>query len=180
MTKVSRVSRVTVLAEDENHQSFAEGYLKRLGYEEHQIVWERIPSGAGSGEQWVRDRYARAVREYRRRSARAATALLVLIDADDQEPARRQRQLASVLDVARKDGERIAHLIPKRSIETWILCLDGRAVNEVEDYRRDPGIEDRIGPAARVFFGWTRRNADIPSHCVPSLRAAIPEAQRLE
>jgi hypothetical protein len=58
--------------------------------------------------------------------------------------------------------------------------LDGQAVNELEDYSRDRGIEDRIAPAARVFYSWTRPNAPVPNRCVPSLYAAIPEAQRLE
>jgi hypothetical protein len=175
-----KVSRVTVLAEDENHQLFAACYLKRLGYGQHQIFQERVPNGAGSGEQWVRENYARTVHDCRHRSASAATALLVVIDADDHEPMRRQRQLAAELDVARTERERIAHLIPKRNIETWILCLDGVAVNEFEDYSRDRGIEDRIGPAARVFFEWTRPNTPVPDRCVPSLRGAIPEAHRLE
>jgi hypothetical protein len=175
-----KVSRVTVLAEDENHQLFAARFLNRLGYGQHQIFQERVPNGAGSGEQWVRDNYRRAVLNYRRRSAKAATALLVVIDADDHEPIRRQHQLEETLDVARTEGERIVHFIPKRNIETWILCLDGDTVDEIEDYSRDRGIDDRIGPAARAFYLWTRRNADVPSHCIPSLRVAIPEAQKLE
>jgi hypothetical protein len=174
---MTKVSRVTVLAEDRNHLRH---YLRRLGYGQHEIVLERIPSGGGSGEQWVRDNYPRMVRELRRRSARAASALIVVIDADNHEPAKRQHQLEEALDSARSDGERIANLIPKRNIETWILCLDGKAVNEVEDYSKSHGIEDRIGPAARAFFDWARANAIPPSHCIPSLYAAIPEAQRLE
>jgi len=177
---MTKVSRVTVLAEDENHQLFAERFLKRLGYGQHQIFQERVPNGAGSGEKWVRDNYGRAVLDYRRRSAKAATSLLVVIDADHHEPMRRQHQLEEALGAARTEGERIAHLIPKRNIETWILCLDGQAVNELDDYSRDRGIDERIGPAARVFFDWTRPNAAVPNHCVPSLRAAIPEAHRLE
>lgn len=171
---------MAVLAEDRNHQSFAKGYLRRLGYAHHQIVLEPIPSGAGSGEGWVRDNYARMVLEFRRRSARAASALVVIIDADDHQSSRRQRQFAAELDVAREDMERIVHLIPKRNIETWILCLDGQTVDEAADYSKDTGIDDRIVPAAQAFFAWTRPNASPPNHCIPSLYAAIPEAQRLE
>jgi hypothetical protein len=177
---MTKASRVIVLTEDESHQSFADQFLKRLGYGRHQIFLERVPNGAGSGEKWVRDNYSRAVEAYRRRSAKAATALLVVIDADDQEPVRRQRQLEAELDVARTEDERITHLIPKRNIETWILCLDGNPVNEVDDYSKAHGIEDRIGPAARAFFDWTRPNAIVPSHCIPSIYGAIPEAQKLE
>jgi hypothetical protein len=175
-----KVSRVTVLAEDKNHQTFAKRYLRRVGYKEHQIFLEQIPNGAGSGEQWVRENYARTVDECRRRSANVATGLLVVIDADDQEPARRQRQLAAELDVARTEWERIAHLVPRRSIETWIFCLEGRTVDEIEDYSRDRQVAERIRSAAEAFYLWTRRNAAVPNHCIPSLRAAIPEAQRLE
>jgi hypothetical protein len=175
-----KVSRVTVLAEDRNHQSFAKRYLRRVGYKEHQIFLEQIPNGAGSGEQWVRENYARTVHDCRHRAANAGTALVVVIDADDQEPARRQRQLEAELAEARSGGERIAHLIPKRNIETWILCLDGKVVDEIKDYSRDREIAERIRPAAETFYAWTRPHADIPSHCVPSLRAAIPEAHRLD
>lgn len=177
---MSKASQVTVLAEDKNQHSFARHYLIRLGYGKHQIVLEPIPNGAGSGEKWVRDNYARTVLELRRRSAKAASALVVLIDADDQEPSRRQRQLEAELDIAIEEGERIAHLIPKRNIETWILCLNGEIVDELENHRKVRGIEDRIGPAAETFHAWTRPNAAVPSHCIPSLSAAIPEAQRLE
>jgi hypothetical protein len=175
-----KTSRVIVLAEDENHQLFAQRFLKRLGYGQHQIFLEQVPNGAGCGEKWVRDNYARTVQDYRRRSARATSALIVVIDADDQDPARRQRQLEAELDVARKAGERIAHLIPRRNIETWILCMDGRAVNEAEDYSNDHGIGERIGVASETFYSWTRPNAAIPTHCIRSLYAAFPEAQRLE
>jgi hypothetical protein len=107
-------------------------------------------------------------------------ALIVVIDADAGEVARRRSQLEEQLQRPRKAHERIVHFIPKRNIETWILCLDGEIVDEIEDHHSDRGIEDRIGSAARVFFDWTRPNASVPDRCVPSLRAAIPEAQRLE
>jgi hypothetical protein len=32
-----KVSRVTILAEDKNHQTFARHYLMRVGYKQHQI-----------------------------------------------------------------------------------------------------------------------------------------------
>jgi hypothetical protein len=148
------------------------------GCSTHKILLEPLPSGRGAGEQWVRERYPESVSELRRKSENMA--LIVVIDADTVEVAMRRSQLEEQLLSPRKGHERIVHLIPKRNIETWILCLDGEIVDEIESHRKDRGIEDRIGPATRVFYSWTRANAAIPSRCIPSLRAAIPEAQRLE
>lgn len=170
--------RITVLAEDKRHQSFVLRYLKSLGCNTHKVRRQPLPSGIGAGEQWVRERYAESVYELRRRSENVA--LIVVIDADTQEVSKRRIQLEEQLRSPREAHERIVHFIPRRNIETWILCLDGEVVDEVKNHRKDHGIEDRIGPAARVFCDWTRPNAIAPSHCIPSLYAAIPEAHRLE
>jgi hypothetical protein len=106
-----------------------------------------------------------------------------VIDADTHEVSHRLQQLQAVLD-----GERIAHLIPKRNIETWVLCLNdrqpnGQPVNEDEDYKHHNetrNIDELIKPAAAAFFAWTRPNAVTPAYCVPSLRSAIPEVRRIE
>jgi len=132
----------------------------------------------------VRERYARAVEVYRGRSARAGTALFVAIDADRGDVDRRVRQLREGLEQAglpaRTQGEAIVHLVPKRSVETWILCLSGRPVDESTDYRQEVDVDRRIPDAARTFFGWSREDAQPPAHCVPSLLSAIPEVRRLK
>jgi hypothetical protein len=71
-------------------------------------------------------------------------------------------------------------LIPKRNVETWVLCLGGRQVDENTDYSREGGIDELIKPAAITFFSWSRPNVTPPACCVPSLLAAIPEVRRLE
>jgi hypothetical protein len=170
--------RITILAEDKRHQSFVLRYLKSLGCNMRKVRREPLPNGIGAGEQWVRDRYAESVYELRRRSENIA--LIVVIDADTHDVSKRRIQLEEELPRPREARERIIYFIPKRNIETWILCLDGQIVDETENHRSDHGIEDRIGSAAGVFYSWTGPNAAIPSHCIPSLSAAIPEAQRLE
>lgn len=181
---MSKPSLAVVLAEDDRHQRLVRHYLYRLGYQPHDIRFRPLPGGRGCGEQWVREGYAAEVKNYRTRCARAKTALIVAIDADTGDVDRRLRQLREALDHsgadARADGEVIVHLIPKRNVETWILCLSGRQVDEVTDYRHD-GDADRLIPTAAVtFFGWSRMNATPPAHCVPSLTAAIIEVRRLE
>jgi hypothetical protein len=148
---VARVSQVIVLVEDERHQRFVRAYLQQLSFTPHDIRLEPLPSGRGSGEAWVRTRYASAVRAYRARAARAQTALVVAIDADTGEGARRARQLEESLGA---EGE--------------------------TDFRHAAGVEDQIATAAETLFEWVRLNAVIPQHCLPSLRAAIPELRRLE
>ena len=181
---MSRPSQVAVLAEDDRHQGFVRRYLYRLGHSRHDIRFEPLPSGRGCGEQWVRERYAQAVRAYRARSARAGTALIIAIDADAGDADRRLRQLREALEQAglatRTDGEAIVHLIPKWSVETWILCLSGRQVDEITDYSQEGDVDRLIPTAALTFFEWTRVNATPPARCVPSLLSAIPEVRRLE
>ncbi len=181
---MARSSRVIVLAEDRRHQRFVRGYLERLRYSYDDVRYEDLPSGRGCGEQWVRERYSRAVDAYRARSARARTALIVAIDADSGDVNRRGRQLQEALSQAgltpRTDDETIVHLIPKWSIETWVLRLNGRVVEENNDYSAERSIDEQIKLAAETFFEWTRPNATRPDNCVPSLLTAIPEVRRLE
>ena len=167
---MTKYSRLIVLAEDSRQQGFVRRYIYRLGYERHQIQFTPLPNNRGCGEKWVRDQYAELVQACRSRSSRANTALAVVIDADTDGIERRVRQLSVALEQAeqeaRRDGEAIVHLIPKRNIETWILCLNGRSVDEQQDYSRQPGIDPLITPAAATFYDWSRPNANPPEHCV--------------
>lgn len=181
---MSKPSLVIVLAEDDRHQRLVRQYLYRLGRSRHDIRVEPLPSGRGCGEQWARERYPKAVTSYRGRSPRAETALIVAIDADTGDVEQRLRQLRKALDqaglAACTEGEAIVHLIPKRNVETWVLCLSGRQVDENTDYSGEGGIDELIKPAGIAFFDWSRPNAAPPALCVPSLLAAIPEVRRLE
>jgi len=64
-------------------------------------------------------------------------------------------QAKQAVDVTR---EQIARLVPKRNIETWILCLNGQAVDEDTDYkrRRDDWTE-LIPEAAETLSKWTHQ-----------------------
>jgi hypothetical protein len=79
----------------------------------------------------------------------------------------------------RSDGETIVHLIPRKNIETWVLCLNGRLVNESDDYTRERDIDQQFQRAAVTLFEWSRPNAVPALNCAPSLLAAIPELRRL-
>ena len=174
---MGKPSRVVVLAEDQIHQQFARRHLYRLGYQRHEIHMSDLPSGRGCGEQWVRDRYAREVRAGRRRQAE--TALVAVIDADRGDVDRRFQQMRQPLErnglAARGPNERIVHLIPKRNIETWILCLNGVIVEEELDYKGAPGTDEIPGAVAAFFDGTlpTRLRPDI------GFLRSWPQCQRL-
>jgi hypothetical protein len=142
------------------------------------------PSGGGSAEGWVRKRFIEEVVAYRGRQAKAETALIVVIDADTHTVQQRLNQLDQALKDGHKqaiaESEQIARLVPKRNIETWILCLNEHTVDEEADYkqtRNDWG--ELIPPAAETLFQWTRQEAELPSHCIASLWSGIRELNRL-
>jgi hypothetical protein len=183
---MSKASQIIVLTEDRRQQTFVLRFLERAGYRSDQIRPQPLPAGKGSGEQWVRQRYADNVAAYRIRAARAATALIIAIDADTNEITHRVNQLAQALEEAnlpiRTAAEQIVHLIPKRNIETWVLCLNGGETDENTDYKNRTGshTDTQIKPAAIAFFEGSRSRSEPPAHWVNSLRSAVLEARRLD
>jgi DNA polymerase III psi subunit len=179
---MSRPSLVIVVLEDDNHEMLVRRYLKRRGMREHEIRIEISPSGEGSAENWVRKTFAKEVSAYRSRHAQ--TKLIVVIDADTGTVQERLRQLDQALkdsgkQVVDADTEQIARLAPKRNVETWILCLNGHAVDEETDYTKRDDWSKLIPSAAETLFQWTRSTDELPQHCVDSLRSGVRELKHL-
>jgi hypothetical protein len=181
---MSNPSRVFVLVEDEHHHVLIRRYLIECGFNEHEVRIERSPAGRGSAESWVLKNFAAQTKTYRRRQARAESALIVMIDADNRSVQDRWNQL----DQALKDNgeptvsrdERIARLVPRRNVETWILCLNGQDVNETADYSGERrNWNTLIPPAAQTLCQWSRPNAGPPNLCVDSLQAGVQELKPL-
>ncbi len=183
---MAKPSQVIVLAEDNRHQQFVRRYLRLWRFEHHEMRFVPCPAGAGSGEQWVRERFAAEVEVCRRRRAHAKTALIVVIDADDLLVRERLAQLDRTLDDTQADqvdldAEQIARLIPKRNIETWILCLNGEPVDEETNYKRTRNDwTTPIRSGIEVLYDWTRPNAQLPASCISSLRLGVDELKRLD
>jgi hypothetical protein len=182
MGVVARPSQVVLLLEDDRHLQFIFKYLRILDFGTHAMRVVKSPSGAGSAEQWVRKRFAVEVEA--RRSRQAETKLIVIIDADVHTVQQRILQLDQALreggvpKIGNDDKGHVARLVPKRNIETWILCLNGELVDEDRDYKRTrEDWADLIQPAAGTLFAWTRPNAAVPRSCVKSLEAGIRELQ---
>lgn len=177
---MSKPSRVIVLLEDDRHKMLVRRYLTRRGFREHEIRIQQVGPAV-----CVLRRFATEVSAYRNRQARVQTALIVVIDADTGTVQQRLRQLDEALGDSGKPPvdvrtEKIARLVPKRNIETWILCLNGYDVDEETDYKgaRHDWTE-LIRPAAGTLHEWTESEV-LPTRCAESLRSGIRELKRLE
>ncbi len=138
MTK--RHADIIVLCEDRTHANFVCHYLKKRGFNHRQLRVRPVPHGSGSGAQFVLQGYATEVKAYRSQANHLSLALITVIDADRQEVQHIHHCLEGQLQNAnienRKTGERIALLVPKRNIETWIVYLQGTPVDEESDYKQ--------------------------------------------
>ncbi len=187
---MSRPTAVIVLCEDNRTFSFARTYLKRCGVD-HAIRPMISPRGRGSGFDFVLENFPAQVNAYRLVSARLHTWPVAIVDADTGTVAQRIGQLNSKLTNApeprvramRIEDERIARLVPRRNIETWILALNSKTVNEVDDYkgtiRGDDGWLALIPAAAETFYTLTRANARRPDSLIASLHHGADEMCRV-
>jgi hypothetical protein len=174
--------RVTLLCEDKQHEVFFRRYLKGVGYTDRDVRSEPYPKGRGAAEQYVRSQYPRQVRALRQFGHQVA--LVVITDADRVTATERLRQLDATLQghapsQPRREDERIAVLIPRRNIETWIHWLLGDAVNEDMEYPRLTGRESECQPAVDRLVQLVESGAELPNDAPSSLRDALPTLRRI-
>lgn len=167
--------QLVLLCEDGQHEAFLRRVFVELGWDPRSIRVEKSPKGRGSGEQWVRARYAEEVRKLR--ASAVARALVVAIDEDAQGVEHREGQLAEALATAsvapRSESEPILHAIPARNIETWIAYCDGRDVDARTAYAKLERARD-CGPMATVL-GRMCREHKLREPAPASLRRACAE-----
>jgi hypothetical protein len=105
----------------------------------------------GAADAWVVGRYAAEVRLHRSQANHQQVSLVVLVDGDAHGVVGRHHQLANALHAdllsPRTAGERIAVLVPTRSIEDWLSWLAGV---EERDPERVKGLvkQGRLDPRA--------------------------------
>ncbi len=185
---MSNPAQVTILAEDRRHARLVRAYLhKKLPNLPQKVIKDApMASGRGSGAQRVIDRYVIEVKAYCTRQARKW--LIVVIDADAKPIQHRLNDLRQRLEESederlrrfRAETEQIARLIPKWSIETWILNLNGETVDEDLPYKRQHRLwDDLIGPASIELHNWVSTKGDPPDRCTPSLKHGINELRHL-
>jgi hypothetical protein len=123
---------------------------------------------------------------YRSRQSHAKTKLIVVIDVDTHSIQQRLMELDQALQDAEvrpidRTTEEVARLLPKRNIETWILCLNDVLVDEETDYKRTRNDWTAlIRTGAATLYELTRPNAQVPGTWITSLQAGIRELRRLD
>ncbi len=147
--------KIVLLCEDSQHEAFIRRFLKGMGWNTRELRVEKSPSGGGSGEQWVREKFTNELGVYRQRRTRAASALIAIIDADLRTVNDRIKEFENECKdnttPFRTQDENVAILVPKRNIETWIHYLHGNQVNEVNSYPKldrergcKPGVDELV------------------------------------
>ncbi len=177
----SRGTRLVILCEDLQQEVFARHYFLLRGFHRREISSVIAPQGRGAGEQFVRERFAVEVREQRRQVTHQSVALVVLIDADTQPVHQRKNTLDNTLQssgqVTRRADERIAIVVPKRNIETWIAYPNDPLVNETHIYPKLVKETDCL-PAVRIFVARICRQG-LPQEALVSLQDACIELRRI-
>lgn len=100
-----RIATIVLLIEDTRQENLIKHYLKRCGHNNRNLRVVKSPTGRGSGEQFVRERYATEVHGIRAQIARTKACLITMIDADTGtlEFRRRQFEKANEVDDYRND-----------------------------------------------------------------------------
>ncbi|MGI6418744.1 MAG: hypothetical protein ACOX1P_24115 [Thermoguttaceae bacterium] len=174
---MSRNVNVVILCEDRQHEAFARRFLEQTGKGLRVQRVEISPKGRGSGEQFVRERFAKELAYYRARQHRVEQALIVVIDADRRAVAERVEQVDAAAvegdQERRRPTERVAVFVPAWNIETWIAYLAGQSVNENDTYprlRRERDCQQHVEQLYQMCQQGALR-APVP----PSLEAACNE-----
>jgi len=152
--------------------------------EDHRQRVRPSPSAEGSAERWVRKTFVTETGRYRTRQAHASSALIAMIDADTHTVRDRLAQLDRELTAVGKppvsNDEQIARLIPKRNVETWILCLNGTVVNEETDYKgKSMNWNQLASTAANALSLSTQSGTADLAVFTESLRIGIVELKKI-
>ncbi|MGH9607722.1 MAG: hypothetical protein ACRD3N_18695 [Terracidiphilus sp.] len=132
-----------------------------------------------------------AVQAQKCRSRHAKTGLFVMLDADRESVAKHLAELDNALAAQSQPKvdpahDAIARLIPKWSIETWILYLSSEGaiqppITEDKPYKKAKSSDEwtnLIPAGANVLLAWTRRDSVAPDNFLDSLRIGLQEIPR--
>ena len=172
---------MVIICEDTQQECFARRFLYGMGWEKHQLRIQKSPSGRGSGEQWVREKYVEEIRNHSRRNVRYAIAALV--DGDTTGVSGRIQQFDNECIEqgvsVRSAADEVAIIIPTRNIETWINYLKGEEVDEYSIYPK-LRYESECQPAVDKLLKMCKASG-LPDEAPSSLKAACEEfRQRIQ
>jgi hypothetical protein len=110
-----------------------------------------------------------------------------MVDGDTQTARERLRVLDQALAdkgerIIDEGSDRIARLVPKRNVETWILCLNLETADKENDFKHTKPSEEwssLIPRAAETLYNWTRPNTQLRASALNSLRHGVLEICRI-
>lgn len=174
--------RTVLLFEDRAQETFLRRLVKSTGLRPER--YENCRNNVG-----VLQRLGVEVNALRERNFQKNVGLVVMIDADNKGLQGRVSELLNRIatdasDGARRDGERIALVVPAWEIENWYvhLCVPAaRPIDEAKDYKPTPEwreLEKDLGAAAkRAVDAWAPEAGRVDP---PSLTAARAELDRVQ
>jgi hypothetical protein len=175
-----QLTNVFILCEDLQTYTFIRRFLVRQGVNDRRFAPIDFKARKGSGEQYVREQLPNELKVYRRKCHHQMNALIVAIDADTGEVARRVRELENECKQKgidpRQSDDRVMYVIPKRNIETWLAYLSGSEVNENDEYKRLDFERDCQGCVDRLSAMCKSKKLREPAP--PSLQTACTEYER--
>lgn len=180
-----RKDSIDILGEDHRQVSFTRRVLELLSFDRRKIFGQPVPDGDGCGRQFVNGKYAELVARNRQKRSFAMRTLVVSIDADNQSIQQRKRELDEQLKAAnmdiRESAEPVVVWVPKRNIETWLLHLTGKEVDESQNYKQQVREGKILKAASERFVDelrvWRKTPAVVSS--LPSLIDAYSEIERI-
>ena len=183
---MSREIQFVLLCEDRQQQAFVERFLAATGRltrkSKHRLRVEKASRGRGSAEQFVRERFPKELKEYRRQRNRVSMALVVMLDGDAAGVTGRMAQLDTACAEqgvpVRHSDEDVFVFVPTWRIESWFAWLDnGETIDEKEPkYPRLPRERD-CQPHAEALADMCQ-NRQLRDSAPPSLAAACTEYGR--
>jgi len=173
---MTRRVRLVVVAEDRQTEMFLRRVLYGLGFTGRDLTFRTAPKGMQAADRWVLQMHGAEAKKLRANAhAQPNTGMVTCIDADHHAVADRQAQLDAAMDAAREPEERMAWLVPKQNIETWLRVLGGAEADEVTDYKRRGHEPMPCDGEAAAFL---KANPEQQA-LLPSLRMARGEVERV-
>ena len=174
--------RLILLAEDKRSATFIRKMIVKLniGVTDRTIRERIAPSGKGSGKAWIDQEFPTELSAYRSKNYQGNIGLAVATDADDETVAQRKQKVLA--GTKREKAEKICLLIPKWSIETWLLHFNGIAVSEDEKSKHEfeKKVKDKsVGKEAEKFVEEFRKfKTGEELVTLPALEEAYQELSR--
>lgn len=179
-----KATNIILLCEDKQHERFARAFLRERGVERRRIRSVPLPDGRGDAKQWICTQFPSELKAYRAKANHLNNLLIVVTDVDNKTVQQRAETLNQACResevVIRREDERVAFILPKWAIETWILALNGQILDENERVEaRHKAEAQQLNTVMAEKLSNICKQRDLASPVPSSLEIACHEFQRI-